>query len=112
MIAALLLASAQPAVATDSGPPTENEIVVIGQRVRKIKFTLKANKEGQAKCRIKRSSGDADIDGLACDAARACMSSATKEAMVACLTPRFNQIPAQVAARRRTRSESGSHAPN
>jgi len=112
MIATLLLLAAQPAAASVQPPASENEIVVIGRRVQKVKFALKTDKTGQAVCRIKRSSGDPDIDSLACDAARACESSTTKEAMVACLTPRFNQIPAQVAARRRMRSESGGHAPN
>ncbi|HEX9965237.1 MAG TPA: hypothetical protein VGB04_09665 [Allosphingosinicella sp.] len=102
MIASLLLLAAQPAAAAGVQPsPAENEILVIGQRVRKIKFTVKTNKAGQAVCRIKRSSGDPDIDSLACDAGRACMSSTTQAAMVACVTPRFNQIPALIAARRR-----------
>lgn len=112
MIAALLLLAAQPAAAAAEPASAENDIVVIGRRVQKIKFRLKTDKSGKAVCRIKRSSGDPDIDGLACDAARSCMRSSTEEAMVACLTPRLNQIPAQIAARRRTRIESGSHAPN
>lgn len=103
MIGALLLLAAQPATA--DAVPLENDIVIIGQKVRKIKFTLKSDKAGKPVCRIKRSSGDPEIDSLACDAARACMHSASESVMNACLTPRFNQIPAQIAARRRGGSE-------
>lgn len=102
MIAALLLV-AQPAAAAAEPVSPENDIVIIGQRVQKLKFRLKTDKSGKAVCRIKRSSGDPEIDGLACDAARACMHSASEAAMTACLTPRFNQIPAQLAARRSLR---------
>jgi hypothetical protein len=69
MIAALLLASVQTVVAAAESAPAENDIVVIGRRVQRVKFTLKTNKSGQAVCRIKRTSGDPEIDGLACDAA-------------------------------------------
>lgn len=97
LLAALALAAAPEA----SPPPAENDIVVIGQRVRKIRFRLKTDKAGKAVCRIKRSSGDSEIDGLACDAARACMHSVSVAAMNACLAPRFDRIPAQIAERRR-----------
>jgi hypothetical protein len=100
MIAFMLLLAAQPAV---TATPPENEIVIIGQKVRKIKFRLKTDKAGKAVCRIKRSSGDPEIDALACDAARVCMHSASEAAMVACLTPKMNQIPARIAERRSAR---------
>jgi hypothetical protein len=103
MIAALLLLAAQPAAAAAEPASAENDIVIIGRRVQKIKFTLKTDKAGKAVCRIKRSSGDPEIDDLACDAARACMHSTSQAAMNACLTPRFNQIPVQIAARRSVR---------
>ena len=110
MIAVLFLLAAQPPGA--DAAPTENDIVVVGQRVRKLRFRLKTDKAGQAVCRIRRSSGDPDIDSLGCEAARACMNSATQAAMVACLTPKFNQIPAQLPALRQARTERSSHAPN
>jgi hypothetical protein len=113
MIAALLLLAAQPALPAQAEPAAENDIVVIGQRVRKIKFRIKLDKRGQVACRITRSSGDPEIDGFACDAARPCVRPdiVTKAAMEACLAPRWTQLPAQIAVRRRARSESG-HAPN
>ena len=111
MIALLFLLAAQPPAA-DAAPTAENDIVVVGQRVRKLKFRLKTDKAGQPVCRIKRSSGDPDIDSLGCEAARACMNSTTEAAMVACLTPKFNQIPAQLPALRQARTERSRHAPN
>lgn len=110
MIESLLLFAAQPAVAEPA--PAGNDIVVIGQRVRKVKFRIKLDKAGRTVCRIARSSGDADIDGLACDAARFCVRPdiVTKEAMTACLAPRWAQLPAQIAARRGMRSEGGGNA--
>ena len=111
MIALLFLLAAQPPAA-DAATTGENDIVIIGQRVRKLKFRLKTDKTGQAVCRIKRSSGDPDIDSLGCEAARACMNSTTQAAMVACLTPKVNQIPAQLPALRQARTERSSHAPN
>jgi hypothetical protein len=111
MIASLLLLAVQPAAAPT---PPENDIVVIGQRVRKVKFRIKLDKAGQAVCRITRSSGDPEIDSLACDAARPCVRPdiVTKAAMTACLEPRWANLPAQIAERRRARSGSGGHGPN
>lgn len=100
MIVALLLLAAQPAVA--EAAPAENDIVVIGQRVRKVKFRIKLDKAGRVVCRITRSSGDAEIDGLACDTARPCVRPdiVTKAAMTACLEPRWARLAEQVAAKR------------
>ncbi|HEU0134809.1 MAG TPA: hypothetical protein VFR28_08295, partial [Allosphingosinicella sp.] len=66
MITALLMIAAQPAAAEIV--PAENDIVIIGERVRKLKFRIKLDKSGQVVCRITRSSGDPEIDSLACDA--------------------------------------------
>lgn len=105
MIAALLLIAAQPVAVA---PPAENDIVIIGQKVRKIKFRIKLDKAGQVACRITRSSGDADIDSLACDTARPCVRPdiVTEAAMTACLEPRWAQLPARIAERRRASPEA------
>lgn len=101
MIAALILLAAQPVA--EAAPAASNDIVVIGHKVRKIRFRLNTDKSGKAICRIKRSSGDAEIDRLACDAARPCVRPdiVTTAAMTACLEPRWAQLAAQVAASRR-----------
>ncbi|HEX8512128.1 MAG TPA: hypothetical protein VF688_03385 [Allosphingosinicella sp.] len=106
MITALLLLAGQPAVPAAASPRPENDIVVIGQKVRKIKFRIKLDKAGRTVCRITRTSGDSEIDSLACDAARPCVRPdiVTKAAMTACLEPRWAQLPAQIAERRRTGS--------
>jgi hypothetical protein len=104
LLAALALAAAPEA----SASPAENDIIIIGERVRKIKFRIKLDKAGQTVCRITRSSGDSEIDGLACDTARPCVRPdiVTKAAMEACLKPRWAKLPAQIAARRRGASEA------
>lgn len=103
MIAALMLVAAQSPAAAAQPAPAENDIVIIGRKVRKIKFRIKTDKTGQAVCRIKRSSGDSEIDSLACDAARPCVRPdiVTKAAMEACLAPRWTRLPEEIAARRR-----------
>jgi hypothetical protein len=103
MIALLLALAAQPAAVP---PSSENDIVIIGQKVRKMRFRIKLDKAGQIACRITRSSGDSEIDRLACDAARPCVRPdiVTKAAMEACLEPRWAQIAELVVARRRARS--------
>jgi hypothetical protein len=110
LLAALAFVAAQQA----SPPPAaEEDIVVIGRRVRRLRYSIKADrKTGIGICRVKKSSGDPEIDALACDAGRACMGASRKDAFLACLTPRFEKIPATIAARRRMKSESGSHAQN
>jgi hypothetical protein len=111
----ILLAAFALAAGVQASPtPLEEDIVVIGQRVRKVKFRVKLDKAGRVVCRITRSSGAADIDALACDAARPCVRPdiVTKQAMTACLAPRWARIAEQIAARRRASSEGGGHAPN
>jgi hypothetical protein len=111
MIALVALALATP---PQAALPAENDIVIIGQRVRKVKFRIKLDKAGRTVCRITRTSGDPEIDGLACDTARPCVRPdiVTKAAMTACLEPRWAQLPAQIAARRRARIESDVNGPN
>jgi hypothetical protein len=109
MIAISLLFAAQPAVPAEAAPAVaENDIVVIGERVRKIKFRIRSDQAGKISCRITRSSGDPEIDGLACDAARPCVRPdiVTPAAMTACLESRWTQLPAQIAERRRLARES------
>ncbi|HEX8626412.1 MAG TPA: hypothetical protein VF782_15220 [Allosphingosinicella sp.] len=108
MTLALLLLAAQPSPAAVRPVVAENDIVIIGQRVRKIKFRIKLEKAGKVVCRITRSSGDPEIDSLACDAARPCVRPdiVTKAAMNACLAPRWTELPAKIAERRRITRES------
>lgn len=102
-----LAARLQSAAAMQAQPlPAENDIVIIGQKVRKIKFRIKLDKAGKVVCRITRSSGDSEIDALACDTARPCVRPdiVTKAAMTACLEPRWARLPVQIVELRRQRS--------
>jgi hypothetical protein len=105
MITALLLLAAQRAEAAPVA--AEEDIVVTGERIRKLKFRIKLDKAGRTVCRVTRSSGDREIDGLACDTARPCVRPdiVTKAAMEACLAPRWAQLPALIAERRRAAKE-------
>ncbi|MDB5671273.1 MAG: hypothetical protein JWO25_2232 [Alphaproteobacteria bacterium] len=100
LASALLALQSPPAV----GPSVESsdEIVVIGQRVRRVRLTTRRDRRtGAQTCAIKRSSGDPAIDGAMCEAALSCAKIATREAqMVACLGPLVAAIPRRLAEMR------------
>jgi hypothetical protein len=71
--AALLLVAAEPS----PDVPVEGEIMVMTERLRSIRLspgvTIRKGAVTQSSaCKIKRSSGDAEIDALACDAVALC----------------------------------------
>ena len=76
MIAPILgLAVAQAAPPPET--PVEGEILVMTERLRSIRISPGVTiRKGVARvtspCKIKRSSGDSEIDALACDAVRQC----------------------------------------
>ncbi len=70
IVATLALASAAPA----AQPPVDNEIVVMGSKLRDWRGNMKLRK-GALSCKTKRSTGDKAIDAIGCDA------------MVQCFTP-------------------------
>lgn len=94
IVAATMLLFAQPAApAVDA--QADQEIVVIGERLKKVKMKMKRDRKTMlGTCRISRSSGDGTLDKMACDAAVACMGSKkiTGPAWTACLTPRWKAI--------------------
>lgn len=65
ILALFLLAQAAPASAT------ADEIVVIGEKMKAWQASIRFRKKG-AECRIKRSTGDAAIDRIACAATEQC----------------------------------------
>ena len=77
MVATLALAAAQPA----AEPVADNEIVVIGNKLRDWRGNWRMRK-GVLSCKTTRSTGDKAIDALGCDA------------MVACIAPIARQIDA------------------
>ena len=99
MIVAALLALSAPQVAV---PPSmdEEEIVVMG-RLRKVRFDFRAKDGVMSRCRVTRSTGDAILDRLVCDTARACVSDGqvtTTPQMAACMKARRDEILDQRAA--------------
>jgi len=74
MLAALALTQAEAPMAE---PANDNEIVVLTERLRSIRLspgvTIRKGVVAQTRaCKIKRSSGDAEIDARACEAVALC----------------------------------------
>jgi hypothetical protein len=94
MVAAALLLIAQSPPALAEAPP-DQDIVVIGERLKKVRFKVKRDrKTGLGTCRITRSSGDAALDAMACGAAVACMGpdKVSGAAFFQCLNPRWKAL--------------------
>lgn len=84
-----MLLSLQTAPSTPT--PSEDEIVVIAQKMRLIEVDLKVGKR-QGKmtlrgCRISRPSGRAELDAVPCDVAQQCMvdGAATRKQLIDCV---------------------------
>jgi hypothetical protein len=69
LIASLALAATQPVAEL----PVENEIEVVGKRLRNWSGSWKLRK-GALVCKTRRSTGDKAIDAIGCDAIRACLT--------------------------------------
>lgn len=61
-------------LAVQATPPPPTDVVVMGERLKRLRFTARADKQGRVTCRIKRSSGDPAIDALSCAAVQDCVS--------------------------------------
>lgn len=89
-----------PALALQTTPSlisaqSEQEIVVIGTRLRNIRFKLRRDGKTMAgSCRVTRTSGDVMLDTMACEAAVECMG--TKKVTVPdfnkCMTPKWREL--------------------
>jgi hypothetical protein len=105
MILLTLLALGQPAAAPP--PPAEDpELVVVAQKVRKMRYRIGTDrKTGAAFCKIGRSSGDARIDARICALAKACVpAKPTKddaEPVRLCIETSVGKVIAEFAAERR-----------
>ncbi|QJU60437.1 hypothetical protein HL653_03740 [Sphingomonas sp. AP4-R1] len=69
--------------------PAADEIVVLGERMRRLKLATKTDrKTGATTCLFKRRSGDPAFDTLMCDALLACAKTVTtRSQMEACIGP-------------------------
>ncbi len=77
MLAALTALALTQAEAPAAQPANDNEIVVLTERLRSIRLSpgvtiRKSEVTATGTCKIKRSSGDAEVDALACDAVALC----------------------------------------
>ncbi len=114
MMAVALLLALQDAASASQAP---EELVVFGQRMRKLRFrTQRDRKTGAMKCRVLRSSGDVELDRIACDVGNLCATSINKDderALVACFEPKLAAgWDALVAQRRAAREKTGKDAKN
>jgi hypothetical protein len=82
MYAALAAAQTPPIV-----EETPHEIVVIGERTRRIRAATRTDrKTGEKTCRVRRSSGDKAFDRIFCDVMLDCAKTATTiEEMTECV---------------------------
>jgi hypothetical protein len=74
IVATLALATAEPV----AQPPAENEIEVIGNRLREWRGKWKTRK-GVVSCRTTRSTGDKAIDAIGCDAMVQCVAPVARQ---------------------------------
>lgn len=102
----LLLSSAAmlAAVQADATPvqsPGVQDVVVTGQRLKRIRvYTKRDRKTGLRRCIVRRTSGDRGLDSAFCDSVLACAKTARKMAdMEACLAPRLAEIARQPGRR-------------
>ncbi len=80
-----------------SSPVAENDIVVTGRRVERLKrlrMTAKPDpRTGITRCVYKRRSGDPALDAAVCDAVLACVPKvSTVKDMQACIAPTMNSL--------------------
>ncbi len=85
--------------------PSEEEIVVLAQKMRLIEVDIKAPKRGGKlvlqRCRVTRPSGRAELDAVPCDTAQACMldAPATRKQLSQCVEEKSQlRLDAIVAA--------------
>ena len=109
---AALLALQAGSVPAPAAPAVNEDIVIIGQRLTKLKAKVSTDRQGRLRCRIKRSSGDSGLDAAFCGIAQRCVEANPASAAVleACMTHRKDEMIAALAASRaRARSLQGKN---
>jgi hypothetical protein len=93
MMLPLMLAST-----TLGAPPAADDIVVLGERIRKFRFSVRQDeKTGTLTCKIKRKSGDPSLDASLCNEAKICVGQNDSgkpnlAVFEACLKARFGAV--------------------
>ncbi|WCM25148.1 hypothetical protein NDN01_13805 [Sphingomonas sp. QA11] len=106
MMLALALQLAGPAA-----PPEEpiEDIVVLGQRLKRVGVSMKIDRKGRLRvCRVTHSVGDAELDRFWCDAGVACAATRPKDAaaLTACIEARKDEYLERVIAMRSTKRQN------
>lgn len=99
VVLSFVLVAAQAA----PSPTTEDDIIVVGERMRELKLKTKTDRRtGALGCVFQRRSGDAVFDATMCDALLACTPVATtRKQMRACMTPPVAAYARMLAERRK-----------
>ena len=80
-------------------PLPDADVVVVGRRIKQMRMVTRYDrKTGRMACVVRRSSGDAALDGAVCEAVLACTKTKVREAeLLACLQPRMSVISERFA---------------
>ena len=93
-IAAILFAATPVQQVPGLTADQEAEIVVTAQKARSMRWSYDLDKVGGVrKCKVTRTSGDAEIDQLGCEATRECAAKGFRKSaqMAACIRPRWRE---------------------
>ncbi|MFD1036627.1 hypothetical protein ACFQ15_18495 [Sphingomonas hankookensis] len=101
MLVAALVLMLQQAVAPPA--PPEDEITVIGRRIRDMRFAVKYDRRRRAyRCIVRRTSGDPALDTAMCDRGLRCTRGGTSVAQIeGCVKQGFETLPGLYASERR-----------
>ena len=79
---------------------TDDEIVVVGRRLRSVQFRFQAKRGKLLFCKITKSTGDKILDRLTCDAAKVCAATrpVSTQAMANCMGGQRDQVLAALKA--------------
>jgi len=99
MMLLAMSAATMPAPTEAAAPPTE--IVVVGERMRRLRVVTRQDRRtGTTRCIVRGSSGDAALDAAVCAATLACAQTETREkGMIDCLNPHMAAIVRRFAKR-------------
>lgn len=109
MIALLLMLAVQDV------PDANDEIVVLARKAQAVRWDWRVNDSGVlTKCRITRSSGDAEVDRIGCAATRVCAAKkpASRKAMTACIIATRRDLLVDLADRRAEQRIKDAEAPH
>lgn len=96
---ALMLAAAQAGTPAATAPDPGADIVIVGNRMKRIRVVTRHDrKTGTNRCIVRRSSRDPALDAAFCAAVLACAATQTKsEGMNACMGARMTAIARRFA---------------